>query len=56
MVEEYSPMKRGLKALIDSWLHWGRKVEEYSPMKRGLKDNIQGIEMDHRELLKSIPR
>ena len=38
VVEEYSPMKRGLKGENSDEIDVGRRVEEYSPMKRGLKD------------------
>jgi len=36
-VEEFSPMKRGLKDNLEQLRIGLYKVEEFSPMKRGLK-------------------
>ena len=39
-VEEYSPMKRGLKVYARVSKPPKGQVEEYSPMKRGLKEHV----------------
>jgi len=38
-VEEFSPMKRGLKGSCGTVFGVFQVVEEFSPMKRGLKVN-----------------
>ena len=65
MVEEYSPMKRGLKGsgimstirkTTDEEASRAVKVEEYSPMKRGLKVKYNLAVRLSAEWLKSIPQ
>ena len=57
LVEEYSPMKRGLKVRAQGVVHGGIPVvEEYSPMKRGLKESGRLLPVDFEPALKSIPR
>ena len=55
-VEEYSPMKRGLKGADGIWDNVAYHVEEYSPMKRGLKEADRSMDYDAEWQLKSIPR